>query len=94
METALEARILGPLEALVGGRRVEIKGRKQRELLAILLLRANEIVQPDVLIEDSGARTARPPRSRRCRRMSHGSGPPSARDRTLSRRTATAIACA
>jgi DNA-binding SARP family transcriptional activator/ABC-type branched-subunit amino acid transport system substrate-binding protein/DNA-binding beta-propeller fold protein YncE len=52
METALEARILGPLEALVGGRRVEIKGRKQRELLAILLLRANEIVQPDVLIEE------------------------------------------
>ncbi len=47
----METRILGPLEVLVEGRRVEIKGGKQRELLAILLIHANDIVSPDRLIE-------------------------------------------
>jgi DNA-binding SARP family transcriptional activator/ABC-type branched-subunit amino acid transport system substrate-binding protein/DNA-binding beta-propeller fold protein YncE len=47
----METRILGPLEVLVEGERVEIKGGKQRELLAILLIHANDIVSPDRLIE-------------------------------------------
>jgi DNA-binding SARP family transcriptional activator/ABC-type branched-subunit amino acid transport system substrate-binding protein len=47
----METRILGPLEVLVEGRRVEIKGGQQRELLAILLVHANDIVSPDRLIE-------------------------------------------
>jgi len=52
MESAMETRILGPLEVLVDGERVEIKGGKQRELLAVLLVHANAIVSPDQLIED------------------------------------------
>jgi DNA-binding SARP family transcriptional activator/ABC-type branched-subunit amino acid transport system substrate-binding protein/DNA-binding beta-propeller fold protein YncE len=47
----MEARILGPLEVLVEGERVEIPGGKQRELLAILLIHANEIVSADALID-------------------------------------------
>jgi len=49
---ALEFRILGPLEMLVEGRPVEIVGTRQRALLAILLLRANEVVSRDRLIDD------------------------------------------
>ncbi len=48
----METRILGPLEVLVEGKRVEIRGGKQRELLAILLIHTNEIVSPDRLIEE------------------------------------------
>ena len=48
----METRILGPLEVVVDGHRVEIRGGKQRDLLAILLVHANEIVSPDRLIED------------------------------------------
>jgi DNA-binding SARP family transcriptional activator/ABC-type branched-subunit amino acid transport system substrate-binding protein/streptogramin lyase len=48
----MEARILGPLEVFVEGQRIEIRGGKQRELLAVLLVNANEIVTPDRLIDD------------------------------------------
>jgi DNA-binding SARP family transcriptional activator/ABC-type branched-subunit amino acid transport system substrate-binding protein/streptogramin lyase len=48
----MEARILGPLEVYVEGQRIEIRGGKQRELLAVLLVNANEIVSPDTLIDD------------------------------------------
>ena len=48
----MEARILGPLEILVEGKRVDIRGRKQRDLLAVLLIHANEVVTPDALIEE------------------------------------------
>jgi DNA-binding SARP family transcriptional activator len=45
--------ILGPLEvADDGGRRLELRGRKQPSVLAILLLHANEVVSPDRLVED------------------------------------------
>ena len=45
--------ILGPLEvADDGGRRVELGGHKQRSVLAILLLHANEGVSSDRLVED------------------------------------------
>jgi DNA-binding SARP family transcriptional activator/ABC-type branched-subunit amino acid transport system substrate-binding protein len=47
-----EFRILGPLEVLDDGRRVEIAGRKQRALLAVLLLHANEVVSVDTLIDE------------------------------------------
>lgn len=40
----MEFRILGPLEVLENGRRLELGGAKQRALLAILLLHANEVV--------------------------------------------------
>jgi predicted ATPase/DNA-binding SARP family transcriptional activator len=47
----LEFRILGPLEAVRAGRALRLGGRKQRTLLAMLVLRAGEPVPPDVLIE-------------------------------------------
>jgi ABC-type transport system substrate-binding protein/DNA-binding SARP family transcriptional activator/DNA-binding beta-propeller fold protein YncE len=47
----MEFRILGPVEVLKGGRRVEIGGPKLRSLLVVLLLRANEAVSQDELID-------------------------------------------
>jgi DNA-binding SARP family transcriptional activator len=59
----MEFRILGALEAVDGGRAVELPRRKHRALLAALLLRAGEPVSSDRLIEDlwgeSPPRTAR-----------------------------------
>jgi ABC-type transport system substrate-binding protein/DNA-binding SARP family transcriptional activator len=48
----IDYRILGPLEVTADGRVIEIGGMKQRALLAILLLRANESVPRDVLVHD------------------------------------------
>jgi DNA-binding SARP family transcriptional activator/ABC-type branched-subunit amino acid transport system substrate-binding protein/streptogramin lyase len=48
----MDFRILGPLEVTDEGRRVELGGRKQRALLAILLLHPNEIVSADKLIDE------------------------------------------
>jgi DNA-binding SARP family transcriptional activator len=45
-------RILGPLEVSADERVIEIVGPKQRALLAILLLRANEPVSRDALVHD------------------------------------------
>lgn len=56
----MQARILGPLEVLVDGTRVEIPGGKQRELLAILLIHANEVVSSDRLIEELWGETPPP----------------------------------
>jgi DNA-binding SARP family transcriptional activator len=48
----MEFRILGPLEALEGGRQVALGGSKQRALLAILLLHAPDVVSRDRLIDE------------------------------------------
>ena len=48
----MEFRILGPLEVVADGPPLTLKGRKPRALLALLLLHRNELVPPDVLIED------------------------------------------
>jgi DNA-binding SARP family transcriptional activator len=48
----LEFRILGPLEVLADGRRLPPLGPKQRSLLAMLLLHANEVVSSDRLIDE------------------------------------------
>ena len=48
----MDFRILGPLEVHDDGRSVELGGARQRALLAILLLRRNDVVSPDVLIEE------------------------------------------
>jgi DNA-binding SARP family transcriptional activator len=54
--------ILGPLEVADDrGRRLELGGRKQRSVLAILLLRANEVVPQDKLAEELWS--GRPPAS-------------------------------
>jgi YVTN family beta-propeller protein len=45
-------RVLGPLEVEAGGELLPLGGAKQRALLAVLLMHANEVVSRDVLIED------------------------------------------
>src|SRR5437763_8666179 len=47
----MDFRILGPLEIRQNGRPLPCKGAKQRMLLAALLLRANEVVSSDRLID-------------------------------------------
>jgi YVTN family beta-propeller protein len=47
----VEFGILGPLELEDDGRPVEVSGRRQRALLALLVLHANEVVSSDRLIE-------------------------------------------
>jgi YVTN family beta-propeller protein len=48
----MDFRLLGPLEVWEDGRPLSLGGMKQRALLAILLLRANEVVSRDVLIDE------------------------------------------
>jgi DNA-binding SARP family transcriptional activator len=43
--------VLGPLEVTAGGRPVTVPGWRQRELLVVLLLRANQTVPVDVLVD-------------------------------------------
>lgn len=55
----MDYRILGPLEVWAGDRRLSLGGPRQRALLAILLLHANEVVSTDRLIDELWA--DRPP---------------------------------
>jgi DNA-binding SARP family transcriptional activator len=48
----MEFRILGPLEVADGDQIVALAGAKQRALLAILLLNANQVVSSDRLIDE------------------------------------------
>ncbi len=48
----MDFRILGPLEVLEEGREIALGGSKQRALLAVLVLHANETVSTDRLIEE------------------------------------------
>jgi DNA-binding SARP family transcriptional activator len=48
----VQFRLLGPLEAQDGERRVELGRPKQRVLLAILLVHANQVVSLDRLVEE------------------------------------------
>jgi class 3 adenylate cyclase len=56
-----EFRLLGPLEVLVDGRELELRRPKQRSLLALLLLRAGEVVSTDSLVEELWA--GKPPKT-------------------------------
>jgi len=47
----LQFRVLGPLQALENGRELRLGGERQRALLALLVLQANELVPSDRLIE-------------------------------------------
>jgi YVTN family beta-propeller protein len=51
LEGSVEFRILGPLELVVDGRPVELPGGRQRTLLALLVLHANEVVSSDRLMD-------------------------------------------
>ncbi len=48
----MDYRILGPLQVEDDGRPVPLGGPKQRALLALLVLRENEVVPRERLIED------------------------------------------
>ena len=48
----MEFRILGPLEVVEHGRSLDLRGHRQRSLLAVLLLHANEVVSTERLIDD------------------------------------------
>src|SRR5256885_11885227 len=48
----MEFRILGPLEVVEQGDWVRLGGGKQRALLAVLLVHANEVVSADRLVEE------------------------------------------
>jgi DNA-binding SARP family transcriptional activator len=48
----MEFRLLGPLEARDGGRTLALGGPKQRGVFAMLLLRPNEVVSTDRLIDE------------------------------------------
>jgi DNA-binding SARP family transcriptional activator len=47
----MEFRILGPLEVNSDGQLLDLGGAKQRSLLAVLLLHANQVVSRDRLVE-------------------------------------------
>ena len=51
MDHAMEFRVLGPLEIVSDGRHVSVDAPKQRALLAVLLIHANEVVSTDRLLE-------------------------------------------
>src|SRR5262249_48720141 len=48
----LEFRVLGPLEALVAGMPARLGGPRQRALLALLLVHANEVVPVARLVDE------------------------------------------
>ncbi len=50
--TVVEVRLLGPLEVDVDGRILDVRRQKQRALLALLALRAGEVVPTDRLIDE------------------------------------------
>src|SRR5262249_41287447 len=58
-QTVIQFWILGPFEVREDGQALDIGSRKQRALLAVLLLRAGEAVSVDELIDALGG--ARPP---------------------------------
>ena len=71
MTRRLDFRLLGPLEVLDGARSLPLGGRKQRDLLALLLLHANEVVSSDALIDGLwGERAAEDGARRRSRSTS------------------------
>ena len=54
----MEFRLLGPVQAHADGRALALGGPRQRALLAVLLLNANEIVTADRLIDEVWGETA------------------------------------
>ena len=48
----VEVRLLGPLEVVVDGRLLDVRRQKQRALLALLALRAGEVVPTDRLVDE------------------------------------------
>ena len=70
----MEFRVLGPVQALVEGDPVDLGDRKQRLVLAVLLLEANQMVSVGRLIRILWR--DRPPPGASCRPMSAGCAAP------------------
>ena len=49
--TQVTFRVLGPLEALVDGRRVDLSSRRERALVGALLLQVGEVASVEALID-------------------------------------------
>jgi isopentenyl diphosphate isomerase/L-lactate dehydrogenase-like FMN-dependent dehydrogenase/DNA-binding SARP family transcriptional activator len=67
--SALDFRILGPIQVNDNGRALSLGGSKRRAVLAILLLHANEVVTVDRLVDDLWA--DRPPQNAAAAIQSH-----------------------
>ena len=63
----MQFRILGPLEVIADGRPLALGRRKQRAVLAILLVHANRVVGLDRLVEELWGHEPRLRPSARCR---------------------------
>jgi len=48
----MDYRLLGPLEVRVGDIAAPLGGKRQRSVLAVLLLRAGEVVSQDTLLDE------------------------------------------
>ena len=72
----LEFRILGPLEVLVDGTPARLGGPRQRALLALLLVHANEVVPATGWSTRSGTRTRPGPAATSCRPTSRSCARP------------------
>jgi DNA-binding SARP family transcriptional activator/WD40 repeat protein len=59
--SGLAFRVLGPLEVVRGGTRLKLAGERQHALLALLLLRANEVVPSEQILEELFLDVARDP---------------------------------
>ena len=82
----MEFRILGPLEVLEDGRQVGLGGAKQRALLAVLLLHANEVVSTDTPASMRSGRTRfQRPAGRHSRSTSRSSARRSAENDSMTR---------
>ena len=57
---SVDFRILGPLEVVDEGRALSLGGRQQRALLACLLLRANQVVSSDRIVDELWSETPPP----------------------------------
>jgi hypothetical protein len=51
LKSGVEIRVLGPLEVVVDGRFIELPSAKARQLLAALVVHANEVISTDRLFE-------------------------------------------
>jgi DNA-binding SARP family transcriptional activator len=65
----IEVHLLGPLEVSDGSRAVLLRRRRERVLLAVLALRAGELVPADVLVEEIWG--GEPPRTARAALYNH-----------------------
>jgi hypothetical protein len=83
----MDYRILGPLEAFDGERALSLGGTRQRSVLALLLLRSNEALTRDTLIDELWGESPAANRGERCCRTA--SRPSEKSSRTAARRLRT-----